>query len=72
MSVTAGTWTLSRTTSEAVESFFGLHEEGNEAVFEDYRELVDRKHFAPGGKYHCKYPKPLHTILIPLTDTSHR
>ncbi|GLB11773.1 hypothetical protein AtubIFM57258_008643 [Aspergillus tubingensis] len=52
MSVTAGTWTLARTTSEAVESFFGLHEEGNEAVFEDYRELVNRKHFAPGGKYH--------------------
>ncbi|GAA89749.1 ATP synthase F1 [Aspergillus luchuensis IFO 4308] len=52
VSVTAGTWTLARTTSEAVESFFGLHEEGNEAIFEDYRELVDRKHFAPGGKYH--------------------
>ncbi|PYH28391.1 ATP synthase F1 [Aspergillus neoniger CBS 115656] len=51
MSVTAGTWTLARATTEAVESFFGLHEEGNEAVFDDDRELVDRKHFAPGGKY---------------------
>ncbi|OJZ80635.1 hypothetical protein ASPFODRAFT_223337 [Aspergillus luchuensis CBS 106.47] len=52
MSVTAGTWTLARATSEAVECFFRLHEEGNESVFKAYRELVDRKHFATGGKYH--------------------
>ena len=57
----AAVWNLAPTRAEppAPEAAFSLNmvNEGSESVVgaEDERVLVDKVHFAPGGKYRCKF-----------------
>ena len=69
----AAVWTLQSSRKEAPspESTFSLDmkNEGSESVIGDgdERVLVDKAHFAPGGKYRCKSIDPIRThCTLPL------
>lgn len=56
----AGVWDLDTSKKEAPDAnkavFIPHKNPGSESVVEgDDRKLVDPTHFAPGGKYRCKY-----------------